>query len=563
MKFNNEQIELFHKIAKKFNLLHREPHCSIGKQYFQIYPIYAPESEGVAGTHYEFVVRNEKINLEMHLEKRTPDKVQFKNKLKSIYTTPNTQALFKEDITYLNEEEVIKCFTLIYNKYENTINSFYKNYPKRDEMNVNNNIALNQILFGPPGTGKTFNTINRAVEIIDSVFYENHKEPVPENRKALKSKFEELSSAGQIEFVTFHQSYGYEEFVEGIKATTIDGNISYSVGKGIFKSLSTRALSDGIEYIENNEFNKIYDEYLTTLDYINDEDALGRDFKTPTGRPFKLFRNKTSFVVKANTTTISMSCDLLKRTIVEKEPPYYHSYVNIILPLLLKDKKIQIEQQTKIKNYILIIDEINRGNISKIFGELITLIEPSKRIGADEEIRVKLPYSNDELFGVPKNLYIIGTMNTADRSIALLDTALRRRFDFVEMMPKSELLNFEVQGISLKKLLETINLRVEYLYDRDHTIGHAYFMELNKDSTLDELNAVMKNRIIPLLQEYFYDDWEKVLLILGDGFVIKNSQNPNKIFDESFESDMEDDKIIYSVKDTFDSSAYEGLCQSR
>jgi len=305
-------------------------------------------------------------------------------------------------------------------------------------------LKLNQILYGPPGTGKTYNTINRALEIIDG--------EVPENRNEAKERFENLSDAGQIEFVTFHQSYGYEEFVEGIKANSVEGQISYNVESGVFKKLSKKA----------------------TLDT---------------------------------------------------------------------------------KNYILIIDEINRGNISKIFGELITLIEPSKRIGADEAITLRLPYSNDE-FGVPPNLYIIGTMNTADRSIALMDTALRRRFEFVEMMPDIKLLNFKVEDINLQALLQKINTRVEYLYDRDHTIGHAYFMELNVESSLDKLNAVMRNKIIPLLQEYFYDDWEKILLVLNDGFIKKTRVNAETIFERIDDEYIEDEKFSYEIAKDFSKESY-------
>ena len=164
---------------------------------------------------------------------------------------------------------------------------------------------------------------------------------------------------------------------------------------------------------------------------------------------------------------------------------------------------------------------------------------------------------------MPSNLYILGTMNTADRSIALMDTALRRRFEFVEMMPDAELLDFEIEGVHLKSLLQTINARVEYLYDRDHTIGHAYFMELDESSSLAELNAVMLHKIIPLLQEYFYDDWEKIKLVLNDGFIHSSKVDAQTVFESIDDEYIEDEKLIYSILDEFEKEAYLRLCQTR
>ncbi len=295
--------------------------------------------------------------------------------------------------------------------------------------------ALNRILYGPPGTGKTYNTVKHAVALVEN------KENVDDEPYAdVKARFDEYCEHGRIKFTTFHQSFSYEDFVEGIRPVIVD-----KYGK---ESSSAHA--------ETNVIYRVYDGVFKTF--------CDRAMKNP-------------FV-----------------------------------------------------NYVAVIDEINRGNISKIFGELITLIEDTKRGTA-----VTLPFSQRE-FIVPENVFILGTMNTADRSIAMLDTALRRRFDFTEMMPVPELLK-NCGEIDLCEMLTAINQRIEYYYDREHTIGHAYFM--NKNGSIRDIGTLRKifnNRIIPLLQEYFFDDYEKIRLVLNDENTFIETIQPKYI--RTFDSDQ-------------------------
>ncbi|MFN7140204.1 MAG: McrB family protein [Limisphaerales bacterium] len=290
------------------------------------------------------------------------------------------------------------------NRHDHTSNGTTDPPHSEEEMSQKTTQPKNQILYGPPGTGKTYITRKLAVEICDGA--------APESRDDLKKRYDELYELGRIRLVTFHQSFSYEDFVEGIRPVMDDGSetIRYRLEDGIFKTLCKEA------------------------------------------------------------------------------------------------------RQHPESKFVLIIDEINRANISKVFGELITLIEDDKRLGAKEEIKVRLPYSRED-FGVPSNVHIIGTMNTADRSIAMLDTALRRRFSFREIMPNPSLLPEDVDGINLRVMLEARNRRIETLYDRDHTIGHAYLVGV---SSIDELADRFKHKIIPLLQEYFFDDWEKIRNVLAD-----------------------------------------------
>ena len=326
------------------------------------------------------------------------------------------------------------------------------------EMKQTNKIEFdkNLILYGPPGTGKTYNSVIYAVAICDGKSIDE----LTDYDIVLK-RYNELKKLGRIAFTTFHQSYGYEEFIEGIKPVVNENknDIGYIIQSGIFKKFCEKA--------KNNE------------------------------------------------------------------------------------------------PYVFIIDEINRGNISKIFGELITLIENTKRAGMLEAASAVLPYSNEE-FSVPNNVYILGTMNTADRSIALMDTALRRRFKFVEMMPNAQVLrdigsdkiyDGDIE-LDVAHMLETINQRIEYLYDREHTIGHAFFTELKDHPTVSKLADIFKKSVVPLLQEYFYEDYSKIMLVLGDNgkeddknkFILATEIKVNSIFKgDTSEIDIPD--YSYEIQD--------------
>ena len=478
----------------------------------------------------------------IHISGFKLDKFEFEFEKNIFFAIENVNTFTTLDYTSLLNA-LTGVYRLTYEKfYKNTENNKQTNSNNKESDTMNKTYQLNQILCGPPGTGKTYSVVRKALEIIEG------------NASDDRSKFKEYIEKGQIKFITFHQSYGYEEFVEGIKAETKNDNISYRIEDGAFKRICKKANGDKIPLKEvkeeptEDDFKKLYENYVDKLPLFSNN-TYGKILETPTDKqPFYLYKNnQSSILIKPQNSNDpkTISCDKLIKDIFHNDSYGMPSYEPVIIQDILSQEYESYKTNHINKNYILIIDEINRGNISKIFGELITLIEPSKRLGADDEIMVELPYSKEK-FGVPSNLYIIGTMNTADRSIALMDTALRRRFEFVEMMPEYDELNeINIEGINIGEMLKAINERIEYLYDRDHTIGHAYFISLKDSADISELASIFKNKILPLLQEYFYDDWEKIRLVLGDSQFIKEKKPSSGLFKSG--TDYINDKILYEI----------------
>ena len=422
-------------------------------------------------------------------------------------------------------------------------------------------LPKNFILYGTPGTGKTYSTIQYAVAIIERKSLEEIK---AEDYSLVFSRYLKYKDDGLIAFTTFHQSFGYEEFIEGIRPIITDEsteekrNIEYEIRDGIFKAFCLKANLNIASPFDS--FETAWDSLLTATALNGSKYTFTRD--TGTKISADCIR-EDCFRVKWNS-NIDSHNDLKKHDIYKQwlqnrdrseltggNRWLFDARKAVINELAEKYNLPSLVNQGKIaKNYVFIIDEINRGNISKIFGELITLIETTKRIDAAEELRVSLPYSGLN-FGVPDNIYVIGTMNTADRSIAMIDTALRRRFSFIEIRPDSSLLrDIVIDRIDIAEMLDTMNRRITVLLDREHIIGHSYFLPLKTDPSVENLAEIFGSKIIPLLQEYFYDDYEKIQLVLGDNqkdtdsnrFIIKKN-DAAKLFGDA---DI-DNPIFYEV----------------
>ena len=427
------------------------------------------------------------------------------------------------------------------------------------------NMPLNQILFGPPGTGKTYHTINKSLSIVEDVVEEDLKK---ETRSDLTDRFDNQlindweNPIGQIAFVTFHQSMSYEDFIEGIKPiVTSEKKVIYDILPGIFKNMCTIAKENWLNANSGKEYVLSFEEAFNSLKEDWEENE-GMKFPMKTeGKDYTIIGfTKSSIQFKKASGSIdhTMSISTLRDYFYGRRE-VRATGVGIYYPALLNKLKAYESSEFEVKKekkYVLVIDEINRGNVSQIFGELITLIEEDKRLGNDESIEVTLPYSK-ESFGVPPNLHIIGTMNTADRSVEALDTALRRRFTFEEMPPDYSLkeLDYLVFNYKASSVLKTINSRIEKLLDKDHTIGHSFFIiEKEKDNEQEIIKTFYKN-IIPLLQEYFFGDYGKIGLVLGKGFVnlLEWDKNIDGFADFEHESNSDfEDREVYGIIDYTD-----------
>lgn len=438
----------------------------------------------------------------------------------------------------------------------------------------------NIILYGPPGTGKTYSTARRALELI---LPEKNLEDISD--EAVMRVFREKQAQGQVEFVTFHQAYGYEEFVEGLRPVlhAIDGGgeVKYELHDGVFKRVALRSAAEGLLFKDETPgFEMLWSQLLKAVELEEDrvvpsisgasyvmrvttrgnlriypceqnEDgaikSVSESYLTASRDYMQLmWERRNELGLEPSEVTAPKTTQLLARELGTSGGCHYTALWIAYRELLqlsrsaagrrqdLADPAARVQHaldrpsageasfefSADTRQYVLIIDEINRGNISKILGELITLLEPDKRLGTLGELKLPLSYSPTHKFSVPPNLHVIGTMNTADRSIALMDVALRRRFTFEELMPDSGIIRQVLEKEVTSKLLinlvvdifDALNSRIRFVYDRDHQLGHAYFLGIR---SLNDLRLVFVDRVIPLLQEYFYGAWDKICMVLG------------------------------------------------
>lgn len=425
----------------------------------------------------------------------------------------------KKGVWQTSHSLALKTFTDITN-YEDTRrkHEFYYQYL----MEIMNDDAmlhggpLNIILYGPPGTGKTYTSIDMAVKIATGTSSDHGS-----NKKA----FDKLRDAGQIQFVTFHQNYSYEDFMVGIRPNIDTEQLTFGPHKGIFYKLVSAA-KDNYYASQNHgrpalSFDQAFAELISPLD---EEQTV--PIKMVSGISYNIYdvsNGTIRFRKENNSENHTLSVDTLKG-IVEGTREFHSGLGSYYKPLVNLIKSRQQEGASTVstlKNFVIVIDEINRANISRVFGELITLLEDDKRLGAENSLTITLP-NGEKDFGIPPNVYVIGTMNTADKSIALIDIALRRRFEFIGYYPDAEALNGKYQDRI--PLLEALN---EAIYQKKHTadylIGHGYFM---KDESVED---IISRKIIPLLMEYFSGKVNEVISVFEktDYSIIYNSKKFN------------------------------------
>jgi 5-methylcytosine-specific restriction protein B len=462
-------------------------------------------------------------------------------------------------------------------------------------------MSLNQILYGPPGTGKTYHTVARAVALLEGISDEEIAQQYPKEKRAeLRKKFEDYRLAKRIEFVTFHQAFSYEDFIEGIKpippakeeesepTVALEARpVQYDVVRGVFRRIcdSAAAAANPTDAPVPPDFDELYDGFVVQLQQRMTSTRGPLTFYTKEHYPVTLtavnqkHKGRLTFlhanvgkhnhhIDKSWTKTIYTkytSIDQIKKLSTDITQAFGGPNASLQWVVFNELKKYEAtwvaEAREKQKTadskpvppFVLIIDEINRGNVANIFGELITLLEDDKRAGNAEALTITLPYSKEE-FSVPSNLYLLGTMNTADRSVEALDTALRRRFSFTEMLPQAHLLSNNIEGIDLQEMLRAINARLEQLLDHDHCIGHALLM---RTSNLVELREAFRRSILPLLKEYFFGDWGKIGLVIGGAFITQvnkkkaDVQYPLLAF-EPYQKGELSEKPVFSFTDMAD-----------